>query len=320
MRCFYITILLLLTLVVFGSATAAQAVEGSVELAFGYHDNVLESSDKKGSVFRAYQLDLYQCLYEGDELYVEGYGRGQYQDYTEYLDHYLLMLGGSVQQRLFNGAVYSFNYVEASRFHDALQREDERECLEAGWQLDHFLNERIQLTLLGFYRYSDYRQTYSRRGSQAGQPQVNSGGNGSSGSSPPLEQSVNAGKERVDRLWGVLTGFEYRWNADLFSGVKLFWNDNDSTVRAESYDDIGVELSCQWQLSPPANVELWGSWLEEHYRSSDDQQGLIAGRFNWQHDAQLCFYLQFEQLWHRSEIDEDDYNEKVSQCGIVWSF
>lgn len=118
----------------------------------------------------------------------------------------------------------------------------------------------------------------------------------------------------------MLGGVSYHWNADLTSALKLFWHDNDSSLRKELYEEFGVEHSWQWLWSRQLDGELWGSWSERQYDDSDDRQWLVGLRGNWHLDERLTLFIQLEQQWHRSDFDQDDYNEKVGQCAIAWSF
>jgi hypothetical protein len=312
-------ICLLLVVIIF-LATPVSALEGRIDLATGYDDNVEGSADKRGSTFMRYQLEGYQGLAETPSLYVEGYGRVSYHDFGRVDDRHDLLLGVSCYQRWLNGAWHSQIYVEGHSYRDDLVDEDDCDSVEIGVQLDHYWNERIKLGVLGYYRFGDYRSGYQEVITTVVTTPEQGGQGQHSGTQMPSEVvAVNETSREDKMIAGVVSG-EYRFSADLSCDVRLFYLDNESTVDRESYHSFGLEHGWRFQINPRWSTIAWGSWYCEQYPESDDQQWQIAMRVQWLWRPRWNVYFEGQQLWHRSDYPVDEYNEKVATCGLSWSF
>ncbi|EAT15635.1 hypothetical protein HTZ97_11895 [Desulfuromonas acetoxidans] len=299
------------------------ALGGRVDLSCGYDDNVAASTDKQGSPFMRYQVQLYQPLVDRPALYVEGYGWASYDAFTRLEDRREFLLGASCLRRWQDGLWHSLFYVEGRSYRDDLVGEDEFDALEVGCQVERFINEQISLGVSGYCRYADYRQGYNWVSTVYEETETSGGqgnGNGSNGQTTTQETLVEINESRHDREFGIIGQGEYRFTADLFCDVKVFYQDNDSTLSWESYQGYGVEHGWQMFFTSSVSGELWGSWLARDYDKSDDRQWTAAVRLDWQWQKNLSAYVQMQQVWQNSDFSDGDYTKKVAICGLYWLF
>nr|WP_320049279.1 hypothetical protein [uncultured Desulfuromonas sp.] len=311
----------LLTVLIVLMPCSARALDGQIDVGCGYDDNVETSSEKQGSGFMRYQLQLYQPVMERDAFYIEAYGQATAYQFWRTEDRREFLLGVSCLNRWRQGDWHSQFYVEGHSYRDELVAEDEYTAVEGGCQLEHFVDEHLILALSGHYRYADYRQGYTRGGSNGISAGLGKGnGNGQGIHQPGSKGEMAVDESRRDREFGFIGLIEYRFNADLFSTLDVFYRDNDSTLAWESYQSYGVEHGWQFQLTSQLNSELWGSWLTRDYNESDEQQMSVGVRFDWQWHKHLSTYLQWQLVRQRSDSLLDDYSQKVATCGLYWLF
>ncbi len=311
------TLLILISLI----PQQSQALGGRVDLSCGYDDNVAASTDKQGSPFIRYQVQLYQPIVDRPTLYAEGYGSASRDEFTRLEDRQEFLLGASCLTRWQDGLWHSLFYVEGRSYRDDLVGEDEFDALEVGCQVERFINEHVSVGLSGYYRYADYRQAYTWVTRTSEEVESSGGqGNGNNEQNVTEETLVEIKESRHDHEFGVIGQGEYRFTADLFCDVKVFYQDNDSTLNWESYQGYGVEHGWQIFLTPRLSGELWGSWLARDYKESDDRQWTAGGRLDWQWQKNLCAYVQMQQIWQSSDFSDGDYTKKVAICGLCWLF
>lgn len=299
-----------------GALEPVYALTASVDVSIGYSDNVLASADKQGSGFSQYVVAADQTLSESRDRSFGLYFAGRYRDYFRFTNQWQATLGASSWNRLLDGQLHSYNYIEFSAFRDDLVPEDDCHIVNIGTQWRWFFNDQMSASFQVDYEGSYYRdeveelQRLFRDGSGAGK-----NNNGITG-----DDVVADTQQRNDHQWRGLLRCKYLFSADLSSEFAVNADYHQSSVDSEEYDAIGVENSWQVLLANDLVLEFGASHSWREYDTLSERELNFNSGLTWQYSEPLVVYVRADKRWNDSPINQDNYTELVSECGLIWSF
>lgn len=300
-----------------GLLEPAYALMTSVDVSAGYSDNVLASSDEKSSGYSQYRIDVDQTLSENDNRSLGVYVAGRYRDYFRFTNQWQATVGTSSWNRLLNGQLHSYNFIEVSAFRDDLIAEDDNNVVSVGSQWRWFFDDQLSASVKADYRFSDYRNKVVDRQqlflNGSGSGKNNKGSSGGDGGGAVIEQ-------RSDSLWRVVVSGEYLFSADLSSELEMIMSHNHSSIDSEDYDGIGVKNKWLYYLQNDVSVEFVGSHVWRDYDTFSERELILSTELTWQYSESYVVYLRCDKRWNESPINHDSYSELVSECGLIWSF
>ncbi len=310
---------LVLIVIGVGLSEPLYALTASVDVSAGYSDNVLASSDEQSSGYSQYRIDVDQTLSENDNRSFGVYVAGRYRDYFRFTNQWQATAGVSSWNRLLDGQLHSYNFIEVSAFRDDLIPEDDNNIVSVGSQWRWFFDDQISASVKADYQFSDYRDKVVDRqqlflnGSGSGKKNKGSSGGDAGTGGADMEQ-------RTDHLWRVVVNGKYLFNADLSSQLALIVSHNDSSLDSEAYDAIGVKNSWLYYLLNDVSIELAGSHVWRDYDAFSEREIILNSKLTWHCSESYVVYLRCDKRWNDSPINLDSYSELVSECGLIWSF
>lgn len=305
-----------------GSLEPVYALTASVDVSAGYSDNVLASSDKESSGYSQYRIDVDQTLSENDNRSFGLYVAGRYRDYFRFTNQWQATFGASSWNRLLDGQLHSYNFIEVSVFRDDLIPEDDNNIVSVGSQWRWFIDDQMSAAVKADYQFSDYRNKVVDRqqlflnGSGSGKKNKGSSG-GDAGAGTGVDADI---EQRTDHLWRVVLNGKYLFNADLSSELAVIVSHNDSSLDSEAYDAIGVKNSWNYYLLKDVSLVLAGSHLWRDYDAFSEREFILNSELTWHCSESYVVYLCCDKRWNDSPINHDSYSELMSECGLIWSF
>lgn len=292
------------------------ALTASVDVSAGYSDNVLASSDNKSSGYSQYRIDVDQTLSENDNCSYGLYVAGRYRDYFRFTNQWQATVGTSSWNRLLDGKLHSYNFIEVSAFRDDLIPEDDNDIVSVGSQWRWFFDDKMSASVKADYQFSDYRIKVVDRQ----QLFLNGSGSGKKNKGSSGRDAGADIEQRTDHLWRVVMNGKYLFSADLSSELAVIVSHNDSSLDSEAYDAIGVKNRWLYYLLNDVSLVLAGSHVWRDYDAFSEREFILNSELTWQYSESYVVYLRCDKRWNDSPINHDSYSELVSECGLIWSF
>ncbi|MDM8522076.1 hypothetical protein QUF80_01790, partial [Desulfococcaceae bacterium HSG8] len=329
--------LLLMTAFSFTWTARAAGPDTTLELRFGYDDNVPLSPDTRSSAFANYRMKLARQFF-ADAPSMDGniFIEGTYRDYFSLEDNYQFRTEAEFSLSLVNGSVIPGIISEARVSRDDFLPEDDRDEFMIGVQLDWLMTGRLTLGAWHMRNWSDYRYPVIIPGEPdapgTGPGQDGNGGFGQHGGMGPGQGQPGWGNitepreiSRDDRLHFTGLHGTFFFTSELQATLSAEYTRLTSSAEPESYRQKGLGISLLW--IPDDVWEISGMMYrrrsEYDYSPDDidradtiDTVSLEIRRF-FKH---IELFLELERTENDSPLDEEDYRQAVTQCGFTWPF
>lgn len=258
---------LLLVSLSFILITGAAASDMSVELAAGYDDNVSLSSTAEGSAFGSYQIKFYHqflpdLLSADCDIFIDG----SYQDYFSMGDNYELRPGISLTFPLSNGRLVPGIMAEVLIYRDDFIKEDDRDEIMAGVQLEWLTTARVSLGFHHIWAWLDYTEPVIL---QTVRPSSGPGkGRGMPGGPHHQEHDdthQHTSSSRDDHLRSTGIQGMLFFTPEIQGHISLEYNRLDSSIETESYRQNSGILSLLWAPGDLWEISATTFWKRAKY-------------------------------------------------------
>lgn len=294
----------------------------SLESSAGYNDNVPKISDKQGSGFALYQINISQS-FDFHSLKTSLSALGAYHDYFHVQDNYYLNAGTSLSLPVYGGRIIPSLFSDFLLFRDKYLTQDSKNEIRAGISLQWLVSGPFTLGISYARHRADYREdvqimssaTYSGSGSQ----------NNADSRFPGKQTMGRQSSARDDRIQHTVFQAVYYFSPTM--QTDLLWEHIrvNSSVDTESYQENRISgcltknMNDKWEFSLIAGA---GHADYESVPGKRDRQDT-----NWRSGLTAsCFIraveLKFQYEWEYNDSDEngESYHQQVTQCGFIWSF
>lgn len=338
--------MLFLTALVIGLLTASDvlAIGLQAELSAGYNDNTYRTDREKGSGFTFYGLEINHQFTLAKSWTLDTLLLATYQDYEKVKDNYLLQSGAALSRPLAGGRIFPSLLIEANAYRDDLIKEDDRNEVMTGIQINWVLSRHLSLNTKQTLRWLDYRNwtkpfgvrgydrtedppspAESRRAYFRRRLEENVYSDLSFSKNAENDSPVNPVRPRDDRIYHTGIGFDMFLPHTVTCSVCTGYTKLHASLKIESYKQINIVTSLSWQPSDKWLVELDGAWYRTKYYKATGvfktttytrSIGIQCRRFF----GKLELFGQFVWTDNNSSLGFENYNQAVTQCGISWSF
>ncbi|QTA82190.1 Uncharacterized protein dnl_45610 [Desulfonema limicola] len=302
----------------------ADALDLSLESAIGYNDNVPKISEKQGSGFSLYQVNISQPLKLNiSTLETSIFAQGAYNDYFRVRDNYYLNAGAAFSLPLYNARIIPGIFSDILVFRDNFLEKDSKNELSAGISAQWILSARTTLGIRQTWQWSDYIED------TAPFPGFSPHNENTAENKYKMDKQPgpadNLLESRDDRI--QTTGIEgiYYFSPELHADFLAEHTRVDSSIDIESYKENKISgylvktISSLWEFS------LAGSFGHSDYKSipgRNDRQDTT-----WNTQIRCTYFiksleLRFQYQWEYNDSDEinESYHQQVTQCGLIFSF
>lgn len=296
---------------------ADQAMRLGGEVTAGYDSNPAQSHDGPELAFAQYAFDAARQTRLGESDLTVGVS-GRYRDYEAANDNYRLTLHADWAHETAQGAGLVTLSVAGAAYRDALVPADERDEAALAVRYHHTLTARDTLGLIGEVRRLAYRN-----------PSLPWAGRPGSGfdvqSSGRSARGRGVAVRRDDWLSGLELDATHHWSPTLSTLFSLVAARRDSPVPVDAYDRHGVGLLVRVEPMAAWRLEMGLGWSRTRY----DQAPRQLERDDIQRTAGLALrrtlgpreiFCGVDWLDSDSTISERSFQQRVTQCGLAWSF
>jgi len=333
---------------------ALDVVNLFVEGTAGYDSNPALEADPEGSGFFVYAGGFGKYFRLTDQLTLDTFLNGRYQDYWQVGDNYDAKVGGTLSYSLADGRFTPAILLEAAAWRDHLVTAAERNEVTAGLAADLVLSNRINLRLQNTWNrqnYLNWAQPFSGRGQ--GRPIQGKGGAGRSSPGQTDFEIAPPGKGSGEKGSGgkyscgpksILNDYlpprdnllvETALTLDLFflpsltGSLRGGYGVLNSSVDLESYRRIETGISLLWEPFDQWQFIGEAGWYRMNYHHIPDSMEKCVRDINTIYSlgvqiihswGPLGIFAGGTILNGEAPLDFESYSQTVVQCGLSWSF
>ena len=310
-----------------GPALSVSAMDFDLMTTLGYDDNAAFTDEPQGTGFARYQLTAGRSFATDDRrmdltLYADGF----FQDRFRLDDDYGFTAGASAWRVASELPMEGGLSVSGSVYRNDLDEEDDVDTLAvSGWLEWHAL-ARLSLGLTGDHAALHYRSDWevfreieTSEVSKAMETSEVSAGRGPHGPGGGPEPGFSS-RDRDDRMTeGSVYGTLYLLPT-LQARLQLGVGHLDSSIDAETHDHKKAAVTLTFGPWREWTAEGSLEWRELDYDFGRNDIYRAAGLQVSRPVGPVDVYFQLSGSDNDSDIDSEDYQRTVTQCGLSWSF
>ena len=333
---------------VFSAAAPLAAMDLTAELSLGYDSNPALIESGEGSGFSAYGMGGGHVFKWYEDLMLDVFAEGRYQDYWQVEDDYRIQAGTTLTYSMADDRLSASVLGEVAAYRDKLVEADERDeamiGIGAEWILTNRLNVGFEQSCR-WLNYLNWAKAFSGKGQGRNSDENDKGGKQSSAASSVRGAALLSGygpggpgkgdrplkrlySPRNNRLLQTAVNLDVFLLSVLSGRVYATYGDLDSSLDMESYRELAAGLGVSWTPAHEWRVGFEARGSRVRYHSVPEKikrvreintiwfLGMDVSRF-WG-DFEL-----FGQLgWTSGEapLDYSDYTQTVILCGISYVY